>query len=275
MAIAAPATKGSDDFEMFKKFQVWYKSEQTEADSGTQTISGEPKETSTPLEIREKDQKKPAVVTQVKVQKKVPVITRILPKLPTATTSRTTQTPQRSKKCDYPTTHVFRSYAAYRSFIEKSNWIKKCRELEDLIAFFRQWQEVAVEYREMQTTMTPKELGDLIAKFSARIMRVLTISDKERLGVSDDDFFSMLWDLGDIFDRSLKDICIQITTDAAYQDEADYSDNYASACRAFIEVFNSKVDQLHNCNYILTYSDFRPKQFIGKQFFGKILVFRK
>ena len=102
---------------MFKKFQKWFAAEKEEkpvTDDSVDLIK--PKETSTPLE-----HKTTQVVTRVPVpvkkvskittldSKPATVITRVLPGL-VNTTTRMTQTPQRSKvhtRCEFKFSHVF------------------------------------------------------------------------------------------------------------------------------------------------------------------------
>ena len=213
---------------MFKKFQKWFEAEnvknETKPPTDDSLDGAKPKETSTPLQNMQST-----------------VVTRVLPSL-VPTTTRQTQTPQRSKahvRCEFRQTHVFKSFESYRQFIKNSQPDRQVQELDDLVSFCQEFMDAVLPNRKMATDQSTAEFGKNLMGVVRSIIKLVTLPDDERIDIRDADFLDNIVDFSDLFDRTLRDIAVLVTRDAIDRDPIDYEDNYFAACSAFLSVYNS------------------------------------
>ena len=76
------------------------------------------------------------------------------------------------------------------------------------------------------------EFGEYVMQTVSKALRTMTVSDKARLELSDDYFWECMVDFGEVYDRSIRDMIVQIAKDAVETVEVDYTDNYYAACKA-------------------------------------------
>ena len=173
-------------------------------------------------------------------QPKSTIFHRVGPFTTAKTTS--TQTPNRPEPCKYKETHVFASYENFEGYIRRLSFTRRRVELDDLLEFTKVLTNVCFETRKMATeTNTSRDLlAESIHNIMSTIAEVIVNPDYKRTEFDAGFFRELLYDVGLVFDRSLKDIVVLLLQETLneYHGDLDAEDAcvYTKAARAYFDV---------------------------------------